>query len=67
MAIVIVLIIAIVVIVFLVLKSRRGELSLKKSDGKYDDIVHFILTILSLLLYIYAVCFSLYSLLNLSL
>ena len=66
-AIVIVLIIAIVVIVFLVLKSRRGELSLKKSDGKYDDIVHFILTILSLLLYIYAVCFSLYSLLNLSL
>ena len=38
-AIVVVLVIAItiaiVVIVFLVLKSRRGELSLKKSDGKY--------------------------------
>ena len=40
--------IAIVIIVFLVLKSRRGELSLKKSDGKYVDIVHFIFTILSL-------------------
>ena len=45
-AIVIVLIIAItiaiVVIVFLVLKSRGGELSLKKSDKKYVDTLHFI-------------------------
>ena len=45
-AIVIVLIIAItiaiVVIVFLVLKSRGGELSLKKSDIKYVVTLHFI-------------------------
>ena len=40
--VIIVVTIAIVVIVFLVLKSRRGALSLKKSDGMYVDIVHFI-------------------------
>ena len=56
--------IAMVIIVFLVLKSRRGELSLKKSDGKYVDIVHFIFTILSLDLPCMLSVFSLYSLLN---
>ena len=52
-AVVIVLIItiAIVIIVFLVLKSRRGEVSLKKSDRKYVHIiVHCIIT--SVILYI---------------
>ena len=47
--------IAIVVIVFLVLKSRRGELSLKKSDRKYVAIL-YLYHIIFLLLCLLRIC-----------